>query len=348
MKKPAGNFQRVFSFVEASAGIEPANNAFAMRSLSHLGTTPRPVLNWSNFGCRTLITLPDRLQQYSLGGLFLRPFFVTLHRSVAISAGIALKRKNSQQRMVGAYSGSTEVPGFVTTFILITLATLLAFAQTGIRELAGFVRALFLLFRACLNERRVVGVLGRGVARKRLLRRAFKAAFWSVPSYLRGDYRQAARRLNPLIRHIETQLAVLSEKQKSDLATAQDTVELMAAVFNHQMRCNLLGGCLDEAMQTLLRARTALGVERLGAFPEIDFKNAQLVKAGLAAGKLIDGSGLSALLINPPDGSIDIRGFEGASRRRSRRPLRISDLARQPQMGVVIPFRTESRPDLPI
>jgi hypothetical protein len=326
-------------------------------------------LNWSNFGCQTLITLLDRLQQYSPSGLFLRPFSQTLHRTVAISSGIALKRKNSQQWMVGADSGSTEVPGFVTTFILVTIATLLAFAQTGIRELAVFLHALFLLFRACLFERRVVGILSRGVARKRLLRRAFKAALWSVPSYLRGDYRQAARRLNPLIRHLETQLAVLSEKQKNELATAQDTIELMAAVFNHQMRCHLLGGCLDDAMQTLLRARTALGVERLGAFPEIDFKNAQLVKAGLAAGKLIDGSGLSALLINPPTGGVDIRGLEGASRKRHSRPLRISDVARQPRggrkagkdgdkagsggdgdskMGVVIPFRLESKSDSPL
>ncbi|MEY4632432.1 MAG: hypothetical protein RIQ81_2552 [Pseudomonadota bacterium] len=254
----------------------------------------------------------------------------------------------------------------MTTLIFASLAALLAFAQTGLRELTAFLRSLFLLFRACMTERRVIGVLGRGVTRKRILRRTFTAAFWSVPSYLRGDYRQAARRLNPLIRHIESQLATLSEKQRQDLAVAEDTVELMAAVFNHQMRCHLLGGALEDAMQSLLRARAALGVERLRAFPEIDFKNAQLVKAGLAAGRLIDGSGLSALLINPPDASMDLRGLNTpAARRRLSRPVRISDLARQPRkersgsgadseassgskMGVVIPFRLEPKTETPL
>lgn len=253
----------------------------------------------------------------------------------------------------------------MTTLILASAAALLAFAHTGVRELIAFIRSLFLLFRACISEQRVVGVLGRGVARKRILRRAFAAAFWSLPSYLRGDYRQAARRLNPLIRHIESQLATLSEKQRQDLAVAEDTVELMAAVFDHQMRCHLLGGALEDAMQTLLRARAALGVERLRAFPEIDFKNAQLVKAGLAAGRLIDGSGLSALLINPPEVGVDLRSLNQPPRRRLRRPVRISDLARQPRkdrgadpanpdapaegrMGVVIPFRLESRTETPL
>jgi hypothetical protein len=158
-------------------------------------------------------------------------------------------------------------------------------------------------------------------------------------------------------------------KQKGDLLEAADTVELMAAVFSHQMRCYLMGGAIEEAMQTLSRARACLGVERLAAFPEIDFKAAQLVKAGLAAGRLIDGSGLSALLINPPEGrdrvgslrplSPGVSGLPripglpglhdtkpGSSKRRSR-PRRISDFGplnrgtgkSDKSLGVVIPMR---------
>ncbi len=233
----------------------------------------------------------------------------------------------------------------VTVFLAI-FAVILAFAQTGMRELVRFVRSLFLLSRACLCEKRVIGILGRGVMRRRILRRVFAAALWSIPSYLRGDYRQAGRRLGPLVRHIETQLASLSAKQKSELIEAADTIEIMAGVFSHQMRCQLMGGAVDEAMQTLVRARAVLGVERLSAFPEIDYKAAQLVKAGLAAGRLIDGSGISAIFMNPPDAR-DM-GTTASPRRRS--PRRISDLARltrrEEKRGVVIQMRrpvTEDR-----
>ena len=238
--------------------------------------------------------------------------------------------------------------------LFVILATTLAFAHTGAREVGSFARSLFLLSRACVAERRVIGIMGRGIARKKILRRAFAAAFWSVPSYIREDYRQAGRRLGPLARHLETQLANLSAKQKADLLDSADTVELIAAVFSHQMRCYLMGGAIEEAMQTLTRARSCLGVERLSAFPEIDFKAAQLVKAGLAAGRLIDGSGLSALLINPPEGRdrlgsmSPVRPF-GAPSRRSR-PRRLNDFGRpargeragkrdDEQGGVVIPIR---------
>jgi hypothetical protein len=233
----------------------------------------------------------------------------------------------------------------VITVFLVILAVILAFAQTGIRELAGFVRSLFLLSRACLCEKRVIGILGRGVMRRRILRRVFSAAFWSIPSYVRGDYRQAGRRLGPLVRHIETQLAALSAKQKSELIEAADTIEIMAGVFSHQMRCHLMGGALDEAMQTLVRARGVLGVERLAAFPEIDYKAAQLVKAGLAAGRLIDGSGISAILMNPPDG----RGLGTTTSPRRSRPRRIGDLSRLTQRdekrGVLIQMRRPAPED---
>lgn len=234
----------------------------------------------------------------------------------------------------------------MTTLLFVILATLLALAHTGARELGLFIRNLFLLARACLSERRVIGIMGRGIARRRILRRVFAAAFWSVPSYLRGDYRQAGRRLAPLVRHIETQFANLSVKQKADLFEAADTVELIASVFSQQMRCYVMGGSIEEAMQTLSRARACLGIERLAAFPEIDFKSAQLVKAGLAAGRLIDGSGLSALLINPPDGrdrSGTLLPVGSTTGPRRSRPRRLADLRRMPQdgerRGVVIPLR---------
>ncbi len=228
----------------------------------------------------------------------------------------------------------------MTTLFLVMIAGILAFAHTGSRELLVFIRTLFLLGRACLRENRVIGILSRGVTRRKILRRVFAAALWSVPSYIRGDYRQASRRLGPLVRHIETQLAALSKQQKADLVNAADTVELMAGVFSHQMRCHLLGGAIEEAMQTLVRARNSLGIERLSAFPEIEFKSAQLVKAGLAAGRLMDGSGLSAFLIAPTDGRDRLTSTTVGRRNHSRRLNTHARLNQgEEKRGIVIPMR---------
>lgn len=225
--------------------------------------------------------------------------------------------------------------------------SVLAMAHVGVDELWKFVRSVFLFSRACFRERRVIGLLGRGVARRKILRRAFIAAFWSVPSYLRRDYRQAARRIGPLVRHVESQLGSMTPKQKRAMMLASDTQELVAAIFSHQMRCFMLGGAIEDAMVTLIRARQCLGVERLCAFPEIDFKAAHLVKAGLAAGKLIDGSGLSALLINPPDpGTPFAPSGARSSDRSQRRRLNEFGKIKSPtseRRGVVIPLR---RPEL--
>lgn len=235
----------------------------------------------------------------------------------------------------------------VITVFLIFVMAILALAQVGFGELLKFVRALFLFSRACFRERRVVGLIGRGVMRRRILRRAFAAAFWSVPSYLRRDYRQAGRRIAPLVRHVENQLGQMSAKQKRALMVSPDTQELIASIFSHQMRCFMLGGAIEEAMITLIRARQIIGVERLAAFPEIDFKAAHLVKAGLAAGKLIDGSGLSALLINPTDASATrLSPEEKPASLHQRRRLNDFGRIRKPateRRGVVIPLR---RPDL--
>lgn len=67
-------------------------------------------------------------------------------------------------------------------------------------------------------------------------------------------------------------------------------------------RSYLHAGHIDEAMQVILRAKKHLGVERLTGLAELDAKTAHLVRAGLAAGKLLDGGGLATMFVksSPP------------------------------------------------
>ena len=70
----------------------------------------------------------------------------------------------------------------------------------------------------------------------------------------------------------------------------EDLFTVLARVYLHS-------GHIDDAMLVVIRARKALGVERLPGLAELDAKTAHLVRAGLAAGRLLDGGGLATLFV---------------------------------------------------
>lgn len=63
------------------------------------------------------------------------------------------------------------------------------------------------------------------------------------------------------------------------------------------VRAYLHGGHIDDAMMVVLRAKKHLNTDRLPALARLDAKTAHLVRAGLAAGKLLDGGGLATLFV---------------------------------------------------
>ena len=62
-------------------------------------------------------------------------------------------------------------------------------------------------------------------------------------------------------------------------------------------RCYLHTGRVDEAMAVVVRAKKFLGRDYLKELVGLDAKTAQLVRAGLAAGRLLDGDGLATLFV---------------------------------------------------
>lgn len=56
-------------------------------------------------------------------------------------------------------------------------------------------------------------------------------------------------------------------------------------------RAYLHSGGIDEAMLVVIRAKKCMGIERLPGLAKIDAKTAHLVRAGLAAGRLLEGGG---------------------------------------------------------
>lgn len=69
------------------------------------------------------------------------------------------------------------------------------------------------------------------------------------------------------------------------------------------VRAYLHGGHIDDAMTVVLRAKKHLNADRLPSLARLDAKTAHLVRAGLAAGKLLDGGGLATLFVKSTNDS---------------------------------------------
>jgi hypothetical protein len=99
-------------------------------------------------------------------------------------------------------------------------------------------------------------------------------------------------------------------------------------------RAYLHAGHIDDAMLVVIRAKKSMGIDRLGGLAELDAQTAHLVRAGLAAGRLLEGGGLATMFVKstppstpaaggrapqPRGGQITGEGDSAAPRRRLRR-----------------------------
>ena len=104
-------------------------------------------------------------------------------------------------------------------------------------------------------------------------------------------------------------------------------------------RSYLHAGHIDEAMQVILRAKKHLGVERLTGLADLDAKTAHLVRAGLAAGKLLEGGGLATMFVkSTPKASQPSSKRQGATREDKSHS---SDSTGEDHGAVIIPFPLE-------
>lgn len=104
-----------------------------------------------------------------------------------------------------------------------------------------------------------------------------------------GNFDAAIAELESLISYIEAS-AKKNPKSRSTRRALEDLYTLLVRAYLHS-------GHIDTAMQTILRAKSHLGIDRLRGLVGCDAKTAHLVRAGLAAGKLLDGGGLATMFV---------------------------------------------------
>lgn len=72
---------------------------------------------------------------------------------------------------------------------------------------------------------------------------------------------------------------------------------LLIRMYSRLLQASLENGRLDEAAAVVIRANQKLGADRLPASPNLDVKTAHVIKAGIAAGKLLEDGGLATLFV---------------------------------------------------
>jgi hypothetical protein len=87
------------------------------------------------------------------------------------------------------------------------------------------------------------------------------------------------------------------EEYFRDRSQSRTRRRVLSDLYTVLARAYLHAGHIDDAMLVVIRAKKCLGVERLPGLAELDAKTAHLVRAGLAAGRLLDGSGLATMFV---------------------------------------------------
>jgi hypothetical protein len=125
----------------------------------------------------------------------------------------------------------------------------------------------------------------RVLAPQRLVMRSVRAALdWRL-----GHYDAAMAQSEAIVAGCEDYLREMPQSRVRRRVLAELYV-MLARAYMH-------AGHIDAGMMVVIRAKKTLRMERLPGLAELDAKTAHLVRAGLAAGRLLDGNGLATMFV---------------------------------------------------
>lgn len=148
--------------------------------------------------------------------------------------------------------------------------------------------------------------------------------------YKMGNYQQSAVLLGPIVQSLE-------EVVHPEKATPLKLKRLLCTLYCDMQQLYLLSGQVEEAVILVIRAQQHLGIDRLPSNPDLDLKTAHVVKAGLAASKLLEEGGLATLLVRQGEEPIVSRPPGKTPKTPLLRPL-LPRRRKDEAMGTIIPF----------
>jgi len=136
-------------------------------------------------------------------------------------------------------------------------------------------------------------------------RRTVEAAGILLPQglaamFLRATIDRFLRRFERSLMTSEILLAQLEEKVfPASLKPSQ--FRLVASMYAAVVRMHLQVGQIEDSSLMVIRAHKFLGVEKLPGLSDFDVKTAHIVKAGIAACKMLEEGGQATLLLTAPN-----------------------------------------------
>jgi hypothetical protein len=140
--------------------------------------------------------------------------------------------------------------------------------------------------------------------------RLFAALLRARLDYRMGNYQQSVVLLGPVVFHLE-------QKVRSGKPLPLKLRRLLCMLYSDMQRLYLLSGQVEEAVQVVIRAQQNLGIDRLPSNPDLDVKTAHVIRAGLAASKLLEDGGLATLMVRQGEEPIVTRTTPSDSKSKS-------------------------------
>lgn len=107
-----------------------------------------------------------------------------------------------------------------------------------------------------------------------------------------GNHQQAANLLDQVAYCLESE-------EEGD--TLPQVSRVLRDIYCRLFKQQLLAGNIESATLTVIRAHQHIGLQKLPSTPGFDVKTAHVVKAGIAAGKLLEDGGLATLMVRQGD-----------------------------------------------
>ena len=176
------------------------------------------------------------------------------------------------------------------------------------------------LLRGTLSAGNLIWYI-RILSPKGLLSRLIRASIdWRL-----GNFDAAVFQMEFLCSRVERYLD-LHPKYRHAHTVLEDFYTLLVRAYLH-------GGHIDDAMMVIIRAKKHLNMDRLPALARLDAKTAHLVRAGIAAGKMLDGGSLTTLYVKTDGISAD------ASQKNSPQTNQPVRKGKDPLIGTLFPER---------
>ncbi|MBC7534027.1 MAG: hypothetical protein H7318_20865 [Oligoflexus sp.] len=118
----------------------------------------------------------------------------------------------------------------------------------------------------------------------------FAALLRARLDYRMGNFQQSVVLLGPIVQQLEN---IVQKDKNAPLKIRR----LLCTLYCDMQQLYFLCGQMEEAVLVVIRAHLNLGIDRLPSNPDLDLKTSHVVKAGIAASKLLKEGGLATLIV---------------------------------------------------